>query len=300
MRKRKESNTVDRERQERERKEKETATSRCCSMKPLSYTESRHIDHKGVEETRPINTKLLLFLAVAAFLIMIFNQFQLLSIASLAEGRPLATGVSLVAASVAPTGVPSIYGNELGISYDDVSANDPQKADQTISVLRNYDESITLQGNDLDRYISITSQISCEYCCGAKSIIFTKEDEQRIEQQIQDAIKSGKITADQADQYRQKAGGAACGCAHSFAMRGLAKYLITKHSSEYTDEQILEELAKWKTLFFPGPMSTKAAVMKEKGIPFTYSNLGSNNYRDIEKEATASGSTGGSSMVGGC
>ncbi|MDP1694156.1 MAG: hypothetical protein Q8L34_01315, partial [Candidatus Woesearchaeota archaeon] len=286
MRKRKESNTADQESQERERKEKETATSRCCSMKPVSYKENKHIDHKRVEETTPVNTKLLLFLAAAAFLIMIFNQFQLLSIASLAEGRPLATGISLVAASVAPTGVPAIYGSELGISYDDVSANDPQKADQTIRVLKSYDESLTLQGKDLDRYIGITSQISCEYCCGAKSIIFTKEDEQRIEQQIQDAIANGKITADQADQYRQKAGGAACGCAHSFAMRGLAKYLITEHASEYTDAQILEELAKWKTLFFPGPMSTKAAAMKEKGIPFTYSNLGSNAYRGIEKDVT--------------
>src|SRR3989344_2887055 len=105
MRKRKELNTVDQEYQKRE---------------------------KRVEETTPVNAKLLLFLAAAAFLIMIFNQFQLLSIASLAEGRPLATGISLVAASVAPTGVPAIYGSELSISYDDVSANDSQKADQII------------------------------------------------------------------------------------------------------------------------------------------------------------------------
>ena len=85
-------------------------------------------------------------------------------------------------------------------------------------------------------------------------------------------------------------------------MRGLAKYLITEHASEYTDAQILEELAKWKTLFFPGPMSTKAAAMKEKGVPFTYSNLGSNAYRGIEKDVTVSGSAGSSSsgMVGGC
>lgn len=298
MRKRRDTST-DRERQERERRAKETATSRCCSMKPLSYTESKHVHSKGPEETTPTNTKLLLFLAAVAFIIMIFNQFQLLSIASAAEGRPVATGVSLVSASIAPTGIPDIYGKELGISYDDVNANDPQKADQTIRVLRSYDESLTLQGADLERYIGVVSQISCEYCCGAKSIIFTKEDEQRIEQQIQDAIASGKITADQADQYRQKAGGAACGCAHSFAMRGLAKYLITEHASEYTDEQILEELAKWKTLFFPGPMSDKAAVMKEKGIPFTYSNLGSNKYRGIEKDVSVSGSAG-SGMVGGC
>ena len=162
MRKRKELNTVDQEYQKREKKEKETATSRCCSMKPVSYKANKHMDNKRVEETTPVNAKLLLFLAAAAFLIMIFNQFQLLSIASLAEGRPLATGISLVAASVAPTGVPEIYGKELGISYDDVSANDLQRTEQAIAVLRNY-ESMTLSGKDMERYITIASQISCEY-----------------------------------------------------------------------------------------------------------------------------------------
>jgi len=53
-------------------------------------------------------------------------------------------------------------------------------------------------------------------------------------------------------------------------------------------------------LFFPGPMSTKAAAMKEKGVPFTYSNLGSNAYRGIEKDVTVSGSAGSGGMVGGC
>ncbi|MEE8400825.1 MAG: hypothetical protein V3R86_01550, partial [Candidatus Hydrothermarchaeaceae archaeon] len=43
----------------------------------------------------------------------------------------------------------------------------------------------------------------------------------------------------------------ACGCAHSYAMRGLSKYLILNHPGEYSDEEILEELSRWKTLFFP-------------------------------------------------
>jgi len=113
-----------------------------------------------------------------------------------------------------------------------------------------FDRSINLQGEDLQRYIAVTSQISCEYCCGAESIIFDN-------------------------------GQAACGCAHSQAMRGLAKYVIKNHPTEFTNDEVLEELGKWKTLFFPGVMAQKAAVLKEKGIELNYINLASNKYRGI-------------------
>lgn len=283
-------------------REKSNAESRGCCASLDTLFHSKHTPQQR-QEGRPLSemgtsNKIIFAFAALALIIMIFNQVQLFSISAEKTGVNVPTGISLVAAAVTPTGIPAVYGKELGIAYDDVSPNDPQKADKTIGVLRSYDEGITLSGQNLERYIAITSQISCEYCCGAKSIIFTKEDEQRIEEQIQAAIASGKITADQEDQYRRKAGEAACGCAHSFAMRGLAKYLITKQGSEFTDDQILEELAKWKTLFFPTQMNSKAQVMKEKGIAFSYSNLGSNKYRGIEQSAAGSGS--GGSMVGGC
>ncbi|HLD58234.1 MAG TPA: hypothetical protein VI977_01155 [archaeon] len=174
--------------------------------------------------------------------------------------------------SVSPTGVPAVYGAELGIRYDDVSTANPQKADSTIAVLSAFDQEksstrIELTGNDLQRFITIGSMIACEYCCGATTLVFSD-------------------------------GTAACGCAHSYAMRGLARYLISKHGSEFTDDQILEELGKWKTLFFPSVLAQKAAVMKQKGIEFNYINLASNKYRGLEKETSSSGS--GSSMVGGC
>ena len=89
-------------------------------------------------------------------------------------------------------GVPEIYGPELGISFDEVQ--------QSIDVLRRFDptygkQKIVLAGDDLQRFINVGLKISCEYCCSAKSII-------------------------RAD------GSAACGCAHSQAMRGLLAYLI--------------------------------------------------------------------------
>jgi hypothetical protein len=176
-------------------------------------------------------------------------------------------GIGVVSASdVIPTGVPNIYGEELNLNYDYVSPNDKQLADQTISFLSNIDRTETLEGAELERYIDILYNleggISCEYCCGARSVIFEN-------------------------------GQPACGCAHSYAMRGLAKYLI-KYHPEMSDEEIFIEIAKWKTLFFPGIMEGKAQVLADNGIEFNYINLASNKYRDIEKGQASGG------MVGGC
>lgn len=177
------------------------------------------------------------------------------------------TGFSLVSASsIIPTGIPVIYGQELGIMYDDVSVNNPRKADETIRMLGNIDRIETLEGADLERYIDILYNMhggmSCEYCCGARSIIFEN-------------------------------GEAACGCAHSYAMRGLTKYLIINHPDIF-DSEILTEIGKWKVLFFPGIMQGKAQVMESQGLNTDYLSLTTNQYRDIEKGQTSGG------MVGGC
>ena len=224
----------------------------------------------------PKKSALKLESAIIALLLVLmatvaFNQLIISDIGSTALGRGSPTGsttgsavkTSAQSSDVIPTGVPKIYGDELKIKYDDVSPSDPRKADSTIKLLGNYDQTISLDGELKTRYIAIASQISCEYCCGAQSIIFSN-------------------------------GEAACGCAHSFAMRGLAKYLLKNHAKEYTNDQILEELGKWKTLFFPSQMIEKAAALKANNIEFNYINLASNKYRGIEK------GSGGSGMVGGC
>ncbi|MEE8401107.1 MAG: hypothetical protein V3R86_03025 [Candidatus Hydrothermarchaeaceae archaeon] len=114
--------------------------------------------------------------------------------------------------TVIPQGTPEMYGAELSVSFDkDVNA--------MISILRRY-EGAQLNKSQLERYVSIGSKIACEYCCSARTLVLPD-------------------------------GTRACGCAHSYAMRGLAKYLILNHPGEYSDEEILEELSRWKTLFFP-------------------------------------------------
>ncbi len=200
--------------------------------------------------------KVIIGLAIVAFILIGFVFLKVSSIGN-AGNAPVNTppasnnNVNLAVSEVLPKGIPRIYGAELGVSYDDVSAADQKKADATISTLGRLDTSIKLSGNNLDRYKKIALQISCEYCCGTDSII-------------------------------SKSGEAACGCAHSYAMRGVAKYLITKHPAEFTDDQILEEMAKWKALFFPAQIAKKAGVLKSKGIEASYINLGSNKYRNIE------------------
>ena len=217
--------------------------------------------------------KIITYLLAGLAIIIIFNQFQIMDLGKsssdiadtrLEVGTGLVTGIGEVSAlNVLPKGIPEVYGKELGVSYNDVSVANPQKADLTIRKLGLLDVNLNMTGEKLDRYITITNSISCEYCCGAEAITFPN-------------------------------GQPACGCAHSYAMRGLAKYLLTEHP-ELTNEVILEELGKWKTLFFPDVMNTKASVLKDQGIETNYINIASNKYRGLEQGNSAQGN-----MVGGC
>ena len=212
------------------------------------------------------NTELYVQLGMIAVLalVIVFNAGKIYSSSGASGIIGLATGIEAVSASdIIPKGTPKVYGAELGVKYDDISPNNPALADLTISKLTKY-ENTELNNGQMQRYIKIGTSISCEYCCGAEAIIFPN-------------------------------GQRACGCAHSFAMRGLAKYLLTKHP-DMSDEAILSELGKWKVLFFPGVHEQKAQSLKEKGIdPTNYINLASNLYRGIEQ-----GQASSSGMVGGC
>ncbi len=245
------------------------------------------------EEQKVQSEQWILGLLAIIVIIAGFNTYQIGKLSDLSSvGTPLqlqATGSSvqsvqqdtsttktLEALGVYPRGIPEIYGAELGISFDDVSITDPTKADKTISILGALDDKITLTGDDLKRYIKVLYEdengISCEYCCGARAVIFDS-------------------------------GEPACGCAHSYAMRGLTKYLITKHGAEFTDEQLLAEAGKWKLLFFPSLIENKAKILQDAGLSDpTIIDLTSNKYRGIEQKASTkpAGSTGGGGMVGGC
>ncbi|TSC84232.1 MAG: hypothetical protein G01um101413_527 [Parcubacteria group bacterium Gr01-1014_13] len=128
-------------------------------------------------------------------------------------------------------GIPEKYGPELNVNFDQVQG--------AIDILKQYDpgygrQKISLAGEEKQRYINVGRKISCEYCCGVDGIVFAN-------------------------------GEAACGCAHSQAMRGLAAYLIKNHGPEYTDDQILRELAAWKGRYFPKQMVQKTMDQIQSG-----------------------------------
>lgn len=74
---------------------------------------------------------------------------------------------------------------------------------------------------------------ACEYCCRAKTLV-------------------------------RKDGERACSCAHSYAMKGLAKYLILNHDDTYSEDKILGEINRWKALFFP-KQSIQKVIATSKG-----------------------------------
>lgn len=223
---------------------------------------------KGGKKSNTETNVQYVIIAVLAIL-LIYNGVKIYGAGNSNVSGNVATGIGIASAlGVLPKGIPEIYGSELGASYNDVSASNPKLADATMAKLAKY-EDMQLNSTQMERYVIIGSSIACEYCCGAKTLVFSN-------------------------------GERACGCAHSYAMRGLAKYLLTKHPN-MTDLEILDELGKWKVLFFPGIHEKKAEVLKANGIDYTnYVNLASNLYRGAENQATASSSRGSSQMVGGC
>ena len=138
-----------------------------------------------------------------------------------------------VKSSFIPAGIPAVYGEELGISFDNV-----QDAINKVRVFGptygKADKKITLTGENLERYTNIGLQIACEFCCSAKTLV-------------------------------KKDGTAACGCAHSIMMRGLAAYLVENHP-ELSDKQILDELQTWKVTYFPKQtLTAKLGEMEKAG-----------------------------------
>lgn len=269
-------------------------------------TEHEHnkIEHEHNKKAGGEQITLGVYAAVAVLvLVLAFNQYQISSISnavSLYSGPALSNvqlGTSTVAANqpsqanlqalvdkVIPKGVPAVYGAELGVSYD--------QPVQSLTVLGKLDGDLYpdgklkfsgLSADAQKRYVAMGKMIACEYCCGATELVFPD-------------------------------GKPACGCQHSAAMRGLAKYLLLKHP-DVSDAQILEEMAKWKILFFPKQHITKALSFESAGMQskINPTDLASNQYRNFkapEGSSSSSGSSGSAqgvqgianapNMVGGC
>ncbi len=240
------------------------------NMNVLTKKSKENLGIKTFHKNKSTTARALL---IVAMLLMSFNAFQISAMQDMSSmdmgssSSKLNTLSKQAKSDIIPTGVPKVWGKELDFSYDDIDPYNPASANAAITTLGNLDRTITLPSDLVERYVSILFKnnggMSCEFCCGAKSIIFEN-------------------------------GSPACGCAHSFAMRGITKYLLINHP-DMSDEEILTDVGKLKVLFFPGIHESKAAVMESKGIDVNIISLTTNENRGIEK-----GQTSGGSMVGGC
>lgn len=81
-------------------------------------------------------------------------------------------------------------------------------------------QAIQLSADEQKRWGRIVNSFTCDYCCGSpqRPTIITH-----------------------------------CGCAHSKAAQGMAKWFIKNYGDKYSDEQIYGELARWYALWYPGP-----------------------------------------------
>lgn len=217
-------------------------------------TEHRKVHHKK-DKGDKIAKHYWILLGVAVVLVL-FNQYQVSSVSSLINSNMGTTGtVSLLRNDLGeiditslkstghtiaaifpvetiqtaedamvlmfPTGTPD-YGEELGVSYDN-----PVGSLETLSRMYRSLKQEVQQNNPagFQRFMGLASKpvgISCEYCCGLKTI--------GIDQN----------------------GDSTCGCKHNPALLSIALYLSAY--TDYSDGEILREVMRWKTLFFPKNM----------------------------------------------
>src|SRR3989344_2362546 len=127
---------------------------------------------KGGKKSNTETTVQYIIIGVLAIL-LIYNGVKIYGADNSITGNVVATGIGTVSAlDVLPDGTPDIYGSELGVSYNDVSASNPQLADATMKELAKY-EDMQLDNAQMERYVKIGSSIACEYCCGAKTLVFS-------------------------------------------------------------------------------------------------------------------------------
>jgi hypothetical protein len=136
-----------------------------------------------------------------------------------------------------PTGTPD-YGQALGVSYDDpVNSLDflYQKLYPQIERDVKQNDPAVWQ-----RYLNLATRpvgISCEFCCGVGPV---------------------GIASD---------GSLLCGCSHNLAVHALTLWLMK--NTDYSDAQIVREVMRWKTIWFPKNMVMIAYQDATQGAPQT-------------------------------
>ena len=242
-------------------------------------TDEHHM-HAAHAEKRPLNfyEKLIYSLVTFAAILIFFNQFQIAQVSGLVSGTSSSIGSFVKSVSsplklgsgksgvvigpqlnpdgrttklvewptisetlapkstgnpsqdaivaVVPTGTPFYVlegpGAEKvkGASFDDPLTS--QKVWASLLGSRRFGtaNAIQLTPEEENRWQKLTSVFTCDFCCGGPNSVTTISR---------------------------------CGCAHSYAWQGMAKFFI-KNYPQYTDEQIMGEMTKWKAIWYPRGM----------------------------------------------
>ena len=109
-----------------------------------------------------------------------------------------------------------------------VSFDDPITAQNLWGKAR----AIELSTEQEARWGRIVNSFTCDYCCGSpqQPTIITN-----------------------------------CGCAHSFAAQGMARWFIKYYGDKYSDEEIYGEMARWYALWYPGPTVQRIVLEMSTG-----------------------------------
>ena len=185
-------------------------------------------------------------------------------------------------AAVVPTGTPfyALEGPGIdkikGASFDDPLTS--QKVWASLLGSRRFGtaNAIQLTPEEEQRWQRLTSVFTCDFCCGGPNSVTTINR---------------------------------CGCAHSYAWQGMAKFFI-KYYPQYTDEQIMGEMTKWKGLWYPQGMIQDYLVYTGQQPATILTHGGSIGIRqqflqqapnsEQQTHATATPLDELPSMVGGC
>lgn len=92
-------------------------------------------------------------------------------------------------------------------------------------------QSIELSADENERWGRIANSFTCDYCCGSPQnpTIITR-----------------------------------CGCAHSAAAQGMAKWFVKNYGSKFSDEEIYGEMARWYALWYP--KGTIERIIQESSV----------------------------------
>ncbi|MBS3114515.1 hypothetical protein J4448_05425 [Candidatus Woesearchaeota archaeon] len=137
-------------------------------------------------------------------------------------GNPTQDAIAAVVSTGTPFYVLEGPGSEKikGATFDDPLTSQKVWASLLGSKRFGTSNTVQLTPEEEQRWKKIVSVFTCDYCCGGPNSVTTINR---------------------------------CGCAHSYAWQGMAKFFI-KYYPTYSDEQIMGEMTKWKGIWYPKGM----------------------------------------------